>query len=148
VRRHSTLDDEELLLHWSNDRQSRQNAFSSREITVQEHRTWFRRRLRNPADCVLWIFETGSGIPVGQVRFERRETSFEISYSVSPTFRGRGLGSAMLRSAINAFHAERPGNTLVGQVKSGNPASRRIFEQLGFSVRECRPDRLVFELSS
>jgi len=148
VRRHAKLDDEDLLLHWSNDRQTRQNAFSTREITAQEHRAWFRRRLRNPTDCVLWIFETPFGIPIGQVRFDRRDTCFEISYAVAPPFRGRGLGSAMLRSAIDAFHSERLGDTLIGQVKIDNPASLRIFEQLGFSVRERRPDRLIFELGT
>jgi UDP-2,4-diacetamido-2,4,6-trideoxy-beta-L-altropyranose hydrolase len=148
VHRHARLDDEDLLLLWSNDRQTRQNAFSTREITAQEHRAWFRRRLRNPADCVFLIFETSFGIPIGQVRFDRRDSGFEISYAVAPPFRGRGLGSTMLRSAIEAFHAERPGYTLIGQVKIDNPASLRIFEQLGFSVRERRPDRLVFELGT
>ena len=147
VHRHAKLDDEALLLHWSNDRQTRQNAFSIREITAQEHRAWFRRRLRNPADCMFLIFETPFGIPIGQVRFDRCDTGFEISYAVAPTFRRHGLGSAILRSAIEVFHAERPGQTLIGQVKINNPASLRIFGQLGFAVRECRRDRLVFELS-
>jgi RimJ/RimL family protein N-acetyltransferase len=97
---------------------------------------------------VFLIFETSFGIPIGQVRFDRRDTAFEISYAVAPPFRGRRLGSAILRSAIDAFHAERPGHTLIGQVKIDNPASLRIFEQLGFSVRERRPDRLVFELGT
>lgn len=146
VRRHAALSDEALLLEWANDPQTRNNAFNPKPIAPDEHRSWFRTRLRRPDDCVMWVFESTVGIPVGQVRFDRRESCFEISYSVASAFRGRGVGAIMLGAAVEAFREARPGVPLIGQVKPDNPASRRIFEQLGFSVRDGGSDRLVFEL--
>lgn len=146
VHRHADLRDERLLFEWANDPETRRNAFNPRPIALDEHRAWLRSRLRRPQDCLIWIFESPFGIPVGLVRFDRRDSFFEISYSVASAFRRRGLGAAMLKSAIDEFQHGRSGTRLVGQVKRDNPASGRIFEQLGFSVDESGSDRLVFQL--
>lgn len=145
--RHAEVRDEALLLEWTNDPVTRRNAFSSRQITPAEHRFWFRSRLRNPKNCVIYVIETTSGIPLGQVRFDRRGNEWEISYAVAPLFRGRGVGRAMLSSAIDAFRSGNANVDLFGQVKVGNSASARIFEALNFEARASQPDRNIYQLS-
>lgn len=143
--RHAALTDEELLLEWLNDATTRRNAFSPKPVTRSEHRAWFRSRLRNPENCVLFIAQTTTGVPMGQIRFDNRGVEWEISYAVAPAFRGRGIGRTMLAAGIAELQQHKEGVALVGQVKPDNAASRRIFEALDFTVRTSEPDRYVYE---
>ncbi len=143
--RHAELRDEAMLLEWANNRATRENAFHPKSITPQEHRAWFRARLRQPDCCALYVVETISGIPLGQVRFDRSSDEWEISYSVAPLFRGRGIGRSMLEEAIRHLRKCHGNVSLFGQVKLANSASRRIFESLSFSTRVSGPDRIIYE---
>jgi UDP-2,4-diacetamido-2,4,6-trideoxy-beta-L-altropyranose hydrolase len=143
--RHAELRDEGMLLDWANDRATRENAFNPNPITPQEHRTWFRARLRQPDCCALYVVETVSDIPLGQVRFDRRSDEWEISYCVAPLFRGRGVGRSMLEEAIRHLQKCHGNVSLFGQVKLANSASRKIFESLNFSTRVTGPDRIIYE---
>jgi UDP-2,4-diacetamido-2,4,6-trideoxy-beta-L-altropyranose hydrolase len=73
VYRHAELSDEALLLDWANDATTRRNAFNPKPIAPDEHSAWFQARLRQPALCMLLIAETATGVPLGQVRFDRRD---------------------------------------------------------------------------
>ncbi|KQZ28523.1 hypothetical protein ASD50_19575 [Mesorhizobium sp. Root552] len=145
--RHAELADEALVLEWVNDAATRLNAFSAKPIAAKEHHAWFRMRVRDSERCVFYIAEIASGIPLGQVRFDKRGKEWEISYAVAPIFRGRGMGWAMLAAAIERLRQEKGHVVLVAQVKPQNTASRRIFEKLGFLVRSSEPDRYVYELA-
>lgn len=147
VIRNAMADDEALLLEWANDPQTRQNAFNPQAISAQAHHDWFTKRLNRPDHCVLFIAETESGIPIGQIRFEREGLEWEISYALAPMFRGVGLGRPMLDRAIQHLRGQRPVISLLGQVKIDNPASSKIFTALGFRRRQASPDRYIFERS-
>lgn len=146
VVRHGELRDEDLLLEWANDPVTRANGYNPQPIERSEHVQWFRSRLRNPLGCRLFIVETTTGVPLGQVRFDKRESDWEISYGVAPAFRGRGVGGSMLGAALKEFGSGK--DTVFGQVKPDNIASCRIFEKLGFAIRSKEPTRLVYEQRS
>jgi UDP-2,4-diacetamido-2,4,6-trideoxy-beta-L-altropyranose hydrolase len=126
------LHDEALLLEWANDAEARAQAFHRTQIGAEEHARWLRARLDSDG-CRLFIVETGAGLPVGQVRFERRESDWVISYSIDAALRGRGLGGRVLATGLEALCALEPEARVSGLVKHGNAASRRVFEQLGFA---------------
>lgn len=130
--RHARLSDEALLLVWANDPETRQNSFSPDPISAEEHRRWFRSRLRDLDGCRLYVVETEGGIPVGQVRFERQDSAWVISYSVAPLFRKRGLGRPLLEAALLKMRSEYPDALILGRVKPDNLPSRKIFESLDF----------------
>ena len=132
--RHARLSDEALFLAWANDPETRQNSFSSDPIPVEEHRRWYRSRLRDLDGCHLYIVETKEGIPMGQARFEREEQAWVISYSLAPQFRNRGFGRPLLEAALLKMRSEHPGALVLGRVKSDNLPSRKIFESLGFDT--------------
>jgi RimJ/RimL family protein N-acetyltransferase len=134
--RSATSEDELLLLDWTNDPVVRANAFQSDAVLPQGHTAWFNASLADPGGCRIFILEAPNGIPVGQVRFERRDCVWEISYSVAAPFRGYGLAATVLRSALDAFPAGEAGVGVLGRVKLGNEASARVFRRLGF--REAR----------
>lgn len=130
--REATTDDESRLLDWANDPLTRQNAFSVGAITPDEHHAWFTKRLAAPDRCRLFIVEDANGDPIGQVRFDRGDDGWVISYGLAPACRGRGLGRPMLDSALRRLRAEAPGARVVGFVKEHNRQSCRVFEALGF----------------
>ena len=132
--RHARLSDEALLLNWANDPETRQNSFSPDPIPAEDHRRWFYSRLRDLDGCRLYVVETEDGIPIGQVRFERQDPAWEISYSIAPQFRKRGLGRPLLKAALLKMRSEYPGALVLGRVKPENLPSRKIFESLDFDT--------------
>jgi len=133
--RHARLSDEALLLVWANDPETRRNSFSPDFIPAEEHRRWFRSRLRDLDGCRIYVLETRGGIPVGQVRFDLTDRKWEIDYSLAPHFRGRGLGQPLLKAALLKLRSEISGVLVLGRVKESNLPSRKIFESLGFNAR-------------
>lgn len=134
--RPARLADEDLLLEWANDPETRRNAFSSEPIAASTHRAWFRSRLRRLEECLLLIVESDEGLPLGQVRLDKKQDAWEISYGLSPSCRGRGLGEPVLRAGLAQFGLAFPGARSIARVKLENFPSRRIFTKLGFSEAE------------
>jgi UDP-2,4-diacetamido-2,4,6-trideoxy-beta-L-altropyranose hydrolase len=141
--RTARLDDEALILQWANDPLVRQNAFNADKIDAASHRNWFYKRLHNPGYCQIYIVETDMGLPIGQVRFERSEGAWEIHYGLAAFARGRGLGAALLQTAIRVFRGNQKSDRLFGRVRPENLPSRKIFEHLGFSAAK-RQDIIVY----
>jgi RimJ/RimL family protein N-acetyltransferase len=133
--RHATLADEALLLAWANDPGTRRNSFSPDPISSVTHRQWFYSRLRDIEGCCIYILETESGVPVGQVRFESDKQVWELHYTVAPEFRGKGVGRPLLNAALQIFRKEYSGVLILGRVKDENIRSQRIFEGLGFTSK-------------
>lgn len=130
----ASVADERQLLAWANEPVTRRNAFATDTINAATHGEWFSRRLNSPHSCRIFIAETHAAVPVGQVRFDRAQESWLISYSLDAAFRGRGVGRQLLQSALAKFTVEQPGSVVTGQVKTANRPSCRIFERLGFRV--------------
>ena len=132
--RNATLADEPLLLEWANDPTTRANGFSGSQITPQAHKQWFRSRVHYGDDYHLYVVETIEGEALGQVRFERAEETWVVGYSLAPVFRGQGLGRLLLDAALLQLRNEECDPFVIGEVKTDNLASCRVFESLGFSA--------------
>jgi RimJ/RimL family protein N-acetyltransferase len=77
--------------------------------------------------ATLDVIEVG-GAPAGRLYVHRGEHDVRImDIALAPEHRGRGIGTALLRSLI----AEAGARTLSIHVEAGNP-SRRLYERLGF----------------
>jgi UDP-2,4-diacetamido-2,4,6-trideoxy-beta-L-altropyranose hydrolase len=134
--REAVADDEGLLLEWANDPESRKNSFNTNPILPATHHVWFTRRLNNPDTYRIYIIENSTATPVGQVRFERDEREgWETSYLLAPIFRGQGLGSSLLYTALCQFQRACPGAIVTGRVRLENQPSCRIFEKIAFEKR-------------
>jgi UDP-2,4-diacetamido-2,4,6-trideoxy-beta-L-altropyranose hydrolase len=138
--RRAGLSDEALLLEWTNDSTTRRGSFSQEPVQASTHRAWLCERLSNAEGCYLFIVETSEGAPLGQVRFERSGQAWGVHFSLSPAFRGQGLGRPMLHAALCEFRSRVAGAAIVGLVKEENERSRRIFEALGFALQPSADD--------
>jgi methionyl-tRNA formyltransferase len=127
-------DDARLLWEWVNDPTVRQSAFQSDPIVWADHVLWLETRLASPV-CRIYIAESG-GEPVAQVRFDLDgEGCAEIDVSVAPEARGRGIGTAVVRSACTRAFAETGAHRVLARVKLENTASQRMFAAAGFADR-------------
>ena len=122
--RPATMADAAMLLAWRNDPATRDASHSTDEVMAHEHRAWLRRCLDD--DCRrLWIGEH-DGVGVGTVRADQSAGGWELSWTVAPAARGRGIARAMVAAAVVQLCGP-----ISAQVKTGNQASIRVAEHLG-----------------
>jgi UDP-2,4-diacetamido-2,4,6-trideoxy-beta-L-altropyranose hydrolase len=128
----------ERVWRFNNEASARAASRSTEPIPLADHVRWFNVRLGDP-DTVLDIVEVDAGRPVGVVRIEWRGEAAELSVTIDPAERGRGLGSATVRAAVAAAAARWPAAPVVAWIAADNEASVRCFEAAGFEPAGGRP---------
>ena len=80
---------------WANDPDMRHAAHDRAPIPWAEHLAWLARALHDPAHVVL-LAESGTGQPLGAIRFESADgwQSARLSYVLAPEERGRSAADA------------------------------------------------------
>jgi RimJ/RimL family protein N-acetyltransferase len=124
-----TKSDWKILLEWRNDKITRQNFFNSELVSINEHKEHISHTITNP-NRKLFILEYNE-IPVGTIREDKLERGgeFELSYTISPMYRGKKIGQIM----ISLYLIERKG-TFLCEVKEENIPSIKMIEKLGFKL--------------
>lgn len=147
--RPAVLDDEALLLEWSNESQTRRNAFDTEPIGATSHAVWLRSRLRDTESCALYIAEVKNAMPVGTIRFDREALPGEsfgsevwrISYGVDVSFRSLGLARVLVQQGLERLAQTRVATcTVKALVKPNNIASMKTFESLSFTASRAACD--------
>jgi RimJ/RimL family protein N-acetyltransferase len=129
--RKATSNDVMLYFDWANDPAVRANSFNSERINLENHRKWFLREIENPKTLML-VFEF-EGIPFGQTRFHIDRNESLLNYSIHKGFRGQGLGTPMIRLAIEELHKVQPNiQKILAKVKVENNPSISVLERCGF----------------
>ncbi len=124
--------DEELLLRWANDQDTRKNSFCSEFIGPKEHQEWLSAKFADP-DCRLWLVSLAGGGQAGMVRFDLGAESAEISVNLAPDLRGQGMGSIVISAACaKLFRGEQGMESIIALVKAENHASLAAFIKAGF----------------
>jgi RimJ/RimL family protein N-acetyltransferase len=124
-----------LYFTWANEEQVRKNSFNQAPIEWTNHKKWFEEKVK--ASGSLLLVAQLQGKPIGQIRFDERETAvFEIDFSIDASFRGKGYGSDILKAGVAQLLQKRSGvKGVVGKVKKENVASGKAFEQAGFKQK-------------
>lgn len=120
----ATMNDADMLLEWRNDPETKKASHDTAEVQRNEHMSWLSRALSNP-NRKLYLAEE-SGTPVGTVRADFSHGLLELSWTVSPRARGRGVAKRMV--AVLANQISEP---IRAEVKAGNIASVRVAEHAG-----------------
>ncbi len=124
--RKATSKDMLLIYNWANDTEARLNATTTAQIPLSEHKAWFSKKIKD-SNTYLYILEFDSN-PIAQVRYERENDYYVISYSVDIKFRGRGLGELVLVKSLKKLymdHGDSP--KIYAIVKRENRRSAKIF---------------------
>ncbi|WP_419176998.1 UDP-2,4-diacetamido-2,4,6-trideoxy-beta-L-altropyranose hydrolase [Desulfosediminicola sp.] len=131
---------------WVNDPIVRSSANNSEPIDMSTHLRWFDDRMKD-VDSFLYVLEAGD-LPVGQVRFERRDGKVTIDYSLDVLVRGRGWAKQLLKLGMEMFGKEQS-IIFNASVKPENLASAATFVGLGFIEQKSdKPDcNLHYQLS-
>lgn len=124
ILRPATMDDAAILFAWRNDPETRANSLNTDPVPWESHCDWLSASLENHnRDLLVAEIE---GVPVGTVRIDRGEET-EISWTVAPDRRGKGIGKQMVSLACS------PGE-VVAHIKATNPASQAIAAHCGFQM--------------
>ncbi|WP_324476765.1 UDP-2,4-diacetamido-2,4,6-trideoxy-beta-L-altropyranose hydrolase [Atribacter sp.] len=136
--RHARLSDEKLLLKWANDLINRFYSFSPKPISQEVYHRLFYQCLRDVEGCRIYLIETSNGIPIGQVRFEKKGEIWEISYSLASEYRSRGISNRLLETAIQEFRSGIRGVLVIEKVKKEDVPTQWVFESPDFTAMEGR----------
>lgn len=124
-----------MFYQWSQDHSVRANSFRNEKFSFEMHEGWFNEKIRsNMTD--MYVLES-DGIPVGQIRFEIDKGSAKINLSIDANFRGKGLGTILLRMGGSHFFKNHPEtHALYGDVMNNNEPSKHAFIRVGFILAE------------
>ncbi|MBR7887596.1 GNAT family N-acetyltransferase [Marinomonas sp. A79] len=126
----ATISDAECLLAWRNDSATRSASHHQDEIRLVDHLAWLKASLARSDDRRIWIAEV-AGVAVGTCRADKVEGAWELSWTVAPEARGKGIAHQMLSELVKQFDQQ----PLVAQVKVDNLASMKVAERAGFVLK-------------
>lgn len=142
VLRPANEDDAKLLFDWRNEKETRNNSFSTEAVKWEDHISWFKKKL---ADEKSRIYIYGNQFDnVGQVRIDILDSLCAISYGIDKRYRNKGYGTQMLLELEKLLIQECKNYILEAEVKECNIGSRRIFTKLGY-VEENKGTYVIFK---
>jgi UDP-2,4-diacetamido-2,4,6-trideoxy-beta-L-altropyranose hydrolase len=96
------------------------------------HKKWFNARFQDP-ECLLYVAENLVQEKVGQIRFELKNEGWIISISIVKEFRGKGLGSDLIKAgSLMLFDSDPEIDRIHAYIKNENLASVHVFEKSGY----------------
>jgi RimJ/RimL family protein N-acetyltransferase len=137
----ATLEEAPLLYKWRQDPLTQRMSLQQHEISYEQHLSWLQKVLTDP-ERSLFIFYDAQKKPLGTLRLDLKEEGKEISWTLAPENRGRGLGKQMLQAFLNQF----PG-TYIAWVKKENIASQKMCEAAGFKRLREQSDLYYYKFS-
>lgn len=124
----------ELMLSWRNDPSVRQNMYTTHEISIEEHLSWW-EKVKHSSRHNYFMYER-EGIPLGIVGFtgiDRQNKNSAWAFYASPDA-PRGTGSLMESLALNYAFDELNLHKLFCEVLSFNTPVIKLHEKFGFKV--------------
>jgi RimJ/RimL family protein N-acetyltransferase len=124
IIREATLLDADRLRDWRNDPFTCAMSRNPSPVGVEEHLEWFRSKLNDPC-CYLGIAEDDMGEPVGTIRLDRSDPNTldgQLSWTVAPEFRRRGIGKRMVQMMVSRF----ADHSILAHIRVDNIPSMKI----------------------
>lgn len=122
-------EDASLLFDWANEAQVRFNAISRTDISWEGHLAWLKSKLNN-GTTYMFILED-ENMPIGQIRFDKIGSVYEVDYSIEKHFRGQGFGTVVVNEGIKKLR-KHTDSAVIAKVWERNIASIKVFKKLGF----------------
>ena len=121
-----TMEDASLLFEWRNEEETRRQSRTREVVTLEGHIRWLEDLLKSPTR-ILCIAEC-DGQAIGTVRADAREDGYtEISYTIAPNARGKGLSKPMVLRFVEQYIG---GKQLAAVIKKGHGPSESVAKAL------------------
>lgn len=136
----ATERDAETLLAWRNDPITRANSHNTDLVALDTHLAWMQSL---PHRGILLLIAERAGyppVPCGTLRVDPGDHPV-LSWTVAPSARGYGIGTAMLRM----FVAGTPNVPYRAEIKHDNAPSIRMAQACGFSIAENQDGYAIWE---
>ena len=144
--RSCTKADAQLLHDWRNSQDDSGLAIEGSKPTKAEHELWVENRLGRTRVEPFWIVEIDE-FPVGYVRFDlKMPLAFTVSVLISANFQGRGVGYLALKESLTHLSTIHPEAAVIARVHKLNFKSLRVFEKLGFELKNLETDFYQYKL--
>ncbi len=134
--RPANLEDEDRLLIWRNDPDTRNASLTQHIITEDEHSKWLRASLANPLRQI-YVAEK-DGIPIGTFRVDSQDDLLFLSWTIAPSCRHLGYGREMVETARIDKH-----KALKAVIRKDNIPSTKLALHLGMFL-QAEKDELLF----
>ena len=132
--RKANKNDMMLYFNWTNDASVRENSYQSEPISIEHHQNWFYKKIKEDT-CFMVVFENHIGLPIGQVRIQKKDTSTAvIGISNDANHRGKGYASKMIEIASDEFLKQNLKIFISAYIKIENKASAKAFEKAGYKL--------------
>ena len=132
--RKATMEDARRLYEWRNDPDTRANSVHTEEIPWENHLSWLEKTLKDHKRDLYVVEEAGE--PCGTIRLDDDgENWFEISWTVAPEFRGKGIGKKMTQKFFDEYLGDKK-ERVIARVKKENIASIKMIKSLGFVFKQ------------
>ncbi len=131
IIRKVTIDDWKILLSWRNDIITRKNSHNMELIKEESHKKWMLSILKNINRKLFIAIENEKAVGTVRADFEEKTKSYELSWTISPDFRGKGIGKKMLKLICINLNAK-----VKAEIKKENIASIKIAEFAGLKFKK------------
>ena len=96
-----------------------------KKIKYSEHKKWFKKKLLSKKSLILKLLL--NNIPIGQIRYDKKNNFYEIDYSIDEIFRNNVFfGKIIIKKSIKNFFKKK--TIIKANVKHDNKGSIKIFE--------------------
>lgn len=137
-----TLADREMIFRWRNDPFIVAHGSWHRAIEREEHEKWFAETVRDEHRRMFVIQHESE--PIGQIRFDRKQSECVISVYLMPPHTGRGWGTRAIRIGCEMIFQVWDVDRLIACVRLDNPVGRAAFLKAGFQESDaeqlCPPE--------
>ncbi len=124
------------IFNLSNDNLVRKNSYNTDKIKWLDHLDWFENKINSERTIFFVVKSVIDNEFIGQVRFDKESDSYFIAISLVEKFRGKSLGSKILKEAtkkaINDFNIKK----IFAYIKNNNKASLRCFINCDYKIFE------------
>ena len=139
-------DDIKLLFEWINQKSVRHWSFNKELISYEIHQKWFYEKL-NDKNSFIFILQKSS-LPLGMIRFDKKNKETFLSYLISEKFRGLRLGAKILKLGISKISSIWGITNIHAETMSDNKPSIRSLEKAGFKIVSSYNNKKIFSLKN
>jgi len=123
--RKAEISDALLTYKWAINPNVRANSLNKNVFSFENHLHWFANKINSTDTNYFILMER---FPLGQIRFDKFEDGWLISFLIDELFHGIGLGKEIIKLGMKEMNK----GIFYAYVLEKNIPSIKIFESLGF----------------